>query len=238
MIATGGGGPPHAVQIARELRIPTVIIPNLPAHFSALGMLMADVRHDYVRTCFCALDEADYAGIATIYGELEQSGRAALDSAGVDDATRRYDWSMDLRYRGQEFWLQIPVTREEIAAGDTAAISDRFNATHKRRFSHAALEEPLELVNLRLVATGERAKPKTPGASEGRTDGLIGTRPIHFDGSSAPIGCPVYRRERLAVGVRIAGPCVVEEYASTTLLHAGDALSVAPTGELVIEVGA
>ncbi|HWL47004.1 MAG TPA: hydantoinase/oxoprolinase family protein [Sphingomonadaceae bacterium] len=238
MVATGGGGPPHAVQIARELRIPTVIIPNLPAHFSALGMLMADVRHDYVRTYFRALDEADYADIAAIYRELEQSGRAALDSAGVDDATHRYDWSMDLRYRGQEFWLQIPVTREDIAAGDTDAISRRFNETHKRRFSHAALEEPLELVNLRLVATGERTKPEIPVVDASGADGLIGTRPIHFDGSSRSVDCPIYRREHLAVGARITGPCVVEEYASTTLLHAGDALSVAPTGELVIEVGA
>ncbi|HWN37501.1 MAG TPA: hydantoinase/oxoprolinase family protein, partial [Gammaproteobacteria bacterium] len=125
LVAMGGAGPLHALEIARDLQIPTVVVPNLPAHFSALGMLMADVRQDYVRTYYRRLVEADYAELKKIYAELLASGNATLEDAGVAPAARSYQYWMDLRYVGQEFWLQIPVTEAEIAAGDGEAIQNR-----------------------------------------------------------------------------------------------------------------
>jgi N-methylhydantoinase A len=236
LVAMGGAGPLHALEIARDLHIPRVIIPNLPAHFSALGMLMTDVRHDYVRTYHSPLLESDYAELARIYAELIAAGRATLADEGVEEAARAYQRSMDLRYVGQEFWLQIPVSEAEIRTGDGEAIRRRFDEVHDRRFGHAAQEEPLELVNLRLTATGARPKIAFPRVAVDQTAPRVGTRPIYLDDPTRQVECAVYRRERLAPGARLHGPCVIEEYASTTVLFDGDSATVADTGELIVEV--
>jgi N-methylhydantoinase A len=236
LVAIGGAGPLHAVEIARELQIPAVIVPNLPAHFSALGMLMADVREDYVRTYYERLLEADYREIAEIYDELVRAGHRTLDGAGVAADAREFRLWMDLRYVGQEFWLQIPVTAEQVRDGDGEGIHRRFTQIHDHRFGHAAPDEPLELVNLRLTAIGARPKIAFPPLRAGGACAPVGRRPVHFDSAAATTPCDVYRRERLAAGTVIQGPAVVEEYASTTVLLPGDELRVADTGELVIAV--
>jgi N-methylhydantoinase A len=236
LVAMGGAGPLHALEIARDLHIPRVVVPTLPAHFSALGMLMTDVRHDYVRTYYRPLLEADFDELERIYAELIAAGRATLEDERVDEPARSYQRSMDLRYVGQEFWLQIPVSEQEVRQGDVEAIRRRFDEVHDRRFGHAAQEEPLELVNLRLVARGARPKPTFPKVGGERAAARTGSRPIYLDDAARPVEGAVYRRELLAPGVRIGGPCVVEEYASTTVLFEGDTAELADTGELVIEV--
>jgi N-methylhydantoinase A len=238
MLATGGAGPPHAIEIARDLHIPTVIIPNLPAHFSALGMLMTDVRHDYVRTVYQPLLDADLTALVAIYAELGVAGVGALEEAGVDPAARSEAWWMDLRYVGQEFWLQIPVERAEVEQGDVQAILARFNEVHARRFGHAAHDEPLELVNVRLTALGVRTKIEFPHVDGDGANARIGTRTVYLDDPDTPVECTVYGRARLAPGATIPGPCVIEEYGSTTILFEGDSLMLAETGELIITVGA
>jgi N-methylhydantoinase A len=236
LVAIGGAGPLHAVEIARDLMIPTVIVPNLPAHFSALGMLLADVRQDYVRTYYRPLLEADYTELAEIFSELTRDGNATLDNADVEPAARRFQRWLDLRYIGQEFWLQIPVEEAEIASGNAQAIHRRFSEVHDHRFGHAAPDEPLELVNLRLTAIGGRPKIGFPSLAGAATDAKLGERDIYLDDAAQPTRCAVYRRDLLTPAVAIEGPAVVEEYASTTVLFPGDRLSVANTGELIIAV--
>ena len=236
MLATGGAGPPHALAVARDLHIPTVIIPNLPAHFSALGMLMSDIRHDYVRTYYKPLVDSDFGEVSAILTELGGLGSQALRDADVPQDARSEIWWMDLRYVGQEFSLQIPVSREDVASANIEGIRGRFNEVHDRRFGHASLHEPLELVNLRLTSLGARAKITFPPLSVSASDAKVGTRPVILEDATHAVDCPVYRRERLAAGSRVSGPCIIEEYASTTVLFAGDVLTVAPTGELIIEV--
>jgi len=236
LVAIGGAGPLHALEIARDLRIPTVVVPNLPAHFSALGMLMADVRQDYVRTYYRRLVEADYAELRKIYAELLAAGNATLEDADVAQSARSFQYWMDLRYVGQEFWLQVPVTEAELAAADGAAIQDRFTQIHDDRFGHAAPDEPLELVNLRLTAIGARPRIAFPKLAARGGAAQVGTRAIHLDSAVQPTSCAVYRRERLAPDATIEGPAVIEEYASTTVLFPGDRLRVAETGELIVTV--
>ena len=236
LVAIGGAGPLHAVEIARELQIPTVIVPNLPAHFSALGMLLADVRQDYVRTYYKRLVEADYAALAAIFAELLRDGHSTLDRAGVAAAARGFQYWLDLRYVGQEFWLQIPVTEEDIRNGDSAAIQRRFSEIHDQRFGHAALGEPLELVNLRLTAIGARPKIEFPKLPRSTVEARVGVRQIHLDDAARATACTVYRREKLTPAAEIEGPAVIEEYASTTVLFPGDKLRVADTGELIVTV--
>jgi N-methylhydantoinase A len=189
-----------------------------------------------VRTHYRVLADANPAEIGAIYAELAQVGASALDQAGVEPPARSVEHFMDLRYVGQEFHLQIPVAADEIVQGDLGAIRRRFDETHLRRFDHAAPEEPVELVNLRLTARGARPKITFPKLEGGVAGAQIGTRPIVLDDPSRPVDCPVYRRELLGPGMRLVGPCAIEEFGSTTIVFAGDRVAVAETGEIIVEV--
>jgi N-methylhydantoinase A len=237
LVAYGGGGPLHAASVAKELSIRTIIIPHAPGHFSALGMLMADVRQDYVRTYYRPLEEADFAALASIHAELAAAGDAALAAAGIDSAARSFELALDLRYVGQEFWLPIPVTEAELRGAEAQAIARRFAEIHDRRFGHAATDEPLELVNVRLTAIGARPRIEFPPLQRVAAQAAIGRRAVYLESAAQPTSCAVYRRERLDPGAALTGPAVIEEYASTTVLFEGDALTVASTAELVIEIG-
>ena len=199
-------------------------------------MLLADVRQDYVRTYYKRLFEADYGVLASIFAELLRDGHATLDNAGVEQAARGFQYWLDLRYVGQEFWLQVPVNESEIKSADSAAIHRRFSEIHDQRFGHAALDEPLELVNLRLTAIGARPKIEFPKLTRTAADPRIGNREIHLDDAARSTTCAVYRRDKLTPAVAIEGPAVIEEYASTTVLFPGDKLRVADTGELIVTV--
>ncbi|HLH26138.1 MAG TPA: hydantoinase/oxoprolinase family protein [Chloroflexota bacterium] len=237
LVAFGGAGPLHAAEIARELHVPTVVVPRLPAHFSALGMLMADLRHDYVRTYYRPLAESDFAAIQAICDELIAHGRALLADEGVRPAAMRFERYLDVRYVGQEFSIQTPVTEAELAAGDQAAIRARFDAIHDRRYGHQAADEPVEIVNVRLTARGARERPAVGAVAPAVGDPRVGTRPVVLDDPARPVDCPIYDRDRLRPGVPVSGPAIVEEYASTTLLFPGDVARAAPTGELIISIG-
>jgi N-methylhydantoinase A len=236
LVAMGGGGPVHVLAIARDLHIPKVVIPNLPAHFSALGMLMSDVRHDFVRTYYRLLEDSDFAELRAIYAELAGAGSGALEQAGVDPSARSFEYFMDLRYLGQEFHLHIPVSADEIERGDRDAIRRRFDETHEQRFSHSAKDEPVELVNVRLTTRGQRPKITFPRLATKTPEALTGMRPIYLDDPTRAIECPVYRRDLLSAGQSITGPCVIEEFGSTSVLFEGDRATVAETGEIIVDV--
>ncbi len=126
LVAFGGAGPAHAAEIARELSIPTVIVPRLPAHFSALGMLMADLRHDYVRTYYRPLSEADFGEMRAILAELCENGRQILLGEGTRPEAINFHRFLDMRYVGQEFCIQVPIGEGEVVAADRTAIRKRF----------------------------------------------------------------------------------------------------------------
>jgi N-methylhydantoinase A len=238
MTALGGAGPLHALDIARELHIPTVIVPRFPAQFCALGMLMTDIRHDDVRTHLRRLAAEDLAGVASVFEELAEHGEQSLAENGVGAGARRLQWWMDLRYVGQEFTLQTPVTPEQVADGDVAAIKDSFERLYATRYGHAAPDEPLEVVNLRITAIGETTKPRFPDLAPGAgTPPARGSRDIHLADPDVAVACAVYRREDLGAGATLTGPAVIEEYASTTVMGGHDRAHVAPSGEIIIEVG-
>jgi N-methylhydantoinase A len=237
LMAQGGNGPLHALEIARELSIPTVVIPRLPAIFSAVGMLMADLRHDYVQTHFSNVADADLNELADQFEELVALGTDRLISEAVDSSAMTFERSLDLRYVGQEFTLAIPVTPEMLRDGDTFAIGAAFNAAHEHRYGYATVGEEIEMVNLRVVAKGARPRPTLPPSATSAEDPITGRRPVWFFDPSQSVDCPVYARDRLAIGATVTGPAVIEEATSTTLLWPGDVATVAPGEELVVEVG-
>jgi N-methylhydantoinase A len=236
MIAFGGAGPLHAAAIAREIAIPKIIVPRLPGNFSALGMLTAEWRQDFVRTLIGELGRIDAANAARAFAELQGSGEEALARDRLADG--RFAFAADLRYRGQEHTIPIPVERPADLTTDTAATVERFHAQHDSRYGHAAPDQSIEIVNLRLVVTVPRmedailrwlSQPWRPQASAPEQ-----TRPVVFDHPEQPHQARILWRPALAAGTEIVGPAVIEEANSTTLLPPGDRAIIDATGNIVI----
>jgi N-methylhydantoinase A len=237
MLAFGGAGPLHAAEIARELHIPTLIIPRVPGHFSALGMLLADLRHDYVRTYYKSLVSSDFAEIARVFEEMIAGGRQLLIDEGTIPEAIHVQRFLDLRYIGQEFPIQTPVGSEVVAAADLASMRASFDELHDRRYGHQAVDEPIEIVNLRVTVTGRRERSHFASIAPAGSDALIARSEVVLDDANAPVECSIYDRERLGAGATVSGPAIIWEYASTTVLFAGDELAVAESGELLIRIG-
>jgi N-methylhydantoinase A len=231
LVASGGAGPLHVLAIARELHIPKVIVPLYPAHFSALGMLSADERHDFIRTFYADLGAVDFAALERTVAEMLAESAPALRNA--KDAEHRAE--LDLRYVGQEFTLSVPVSGRQIKAGDRKGIRAAFDRLYERRYAHHSPGEPVEIVNVRLAVVGRRPQLKFPRLPARRA--VRAQRTVRaWLGGARPVSCPVHRREDLGAGARFKGPALVREHGTTTVLFKGDRCTVARTGELVIAV--
>jgi N-methylhydantoinase A len=241
LIASGGAGPLHASSIARELALPTVVIPELPGTFSALGMLMADVRHDYVRTLISELANIDPAVIAAEFAEMTEEAFELMKQSGIRPENIKLVRNMDLRYYGQEYTLTVSLGSGDIDKELLQAARNRFDELHAAQYSHSAPNESVEIVNLRLAAIGllggesrtfsARVEGAHPPSGKPK-----GKRIVHFDDGSHE--CPVYDRLDLPAGETLSGPLVIEEQVSTTIVHPGDRVRVSEQGPIVVEIGA
>jgi N-methylhydantoinase A len=232
LVASGGAGPLHVIAIARELHIPTVIVPLFPSHFSALGMLLADERHDFIRTYFSDLAGIDFGELVKIHDEMIAQAQTSLRH--TRDAERQIQ--LDLRYVGQEFTLSVPVTLAQLTSGDRAGIRRAFDALYEHRYAHHSPEESVEMVNMRLGVIGKRAKLRFPSLGENAAAPVSHHRDVYFADPKKPLRSPVYQREKLTAGVRIVGPALIQEHGTTTVLFDKDGCTVAPSGELIIKV--
>jgi len=240
MIAFGGAGPLHAVAIAREIFIPRVIIPRYPGNFSALGMLLAPWRQDFVRTFVGDLAHIDKAVAGAAFDELRNAGdeRIALEGFNASDTDMQF--AADLRYRGQEHTIPVPLGgADDLAAGGSDALRQTFDRLHDRRYGHAAPDESIQIVNLRLIlrATGAdtsfdwMSEPYRPVDAQPDQ-----TRDVIFDDPASPLASRVVWRPGLAPGAVVKGPAVIEEPNSTTLIFPGDVATVTEHGHLDIAI--
>ncbi len=244
LVAYGGAGPLHAAMVARELRIAKVVIPRAPGHFSAFGMLVADLRRDFVNTWFTPLAEASFPAMEAIYAEMEQRGRAAVsqaqDAGKIAIAGVAVQRAADMRYVGQEHAVTVELPVELFQAQDRDGIKRRFDAVHETRYGYSATAEKAEIVSLRSAVTGLMRKPTfepiTAGEAEPPAASFRGTRPVYFAEAGRHVDTPTYDRARLLAGNRIVGPALIEEYASTTVAHPGDVVTVDAYGDLVIDI--
>jgi N-methylhydantoinase A len=240
LIAYGGAGPLHAAMVARELRIAKAVIPRAPGHFSAYGMLVADLRRDFVKTWFTPLADASFAAMEAIYAEMEQRGRAAVRRSEVAVTGVAVQRAADMRYVGQEHAVTVELAADRFVAEDRDAIKRRFDAVHERRYGYSAPGEKAEIVSLRSAITGLMRKPKfepiAAGGSEPPDEAFRGTRAVYFAEAGRRVDTPTYDRGALLARNRIAGPALIEEYASTTVVHPGDVVTVDAFGDLVIEI--
>ena len=223
LVAFGGGGPLHACSLAHALQVPRVLVPALPGALSAVGILLADTMREYSRTVMQSID----ADLEEAFAELETQGFNEFETEGLEGKSFR---SVDLRYRGQGYELNIPYGPDMVAA---------FHAQHERRYGFANHDRPIDIVNIRvrIAAPAETFDPPRQEIVEG--DGsaaLAGTRTVYFDG--APHETRLYERDNLHAGDTFAGPAIISEYSSATILPPGDVLRVDAFKNLVIEVHA
>jgi N-methylhydantoinase A len=235
LVAFGGAGPTLAAHLARELGIPRVLVPREPGNFCAFGMLVSDLRHDVVRTRIGLLDDMPDAEILSHFDAL--SGECARELAAQGAAEIVLERYCDMRYVGQSYEVLVPLAG---SAGtlDRAALQADFHRLHERRYGHKAPGEPVEVVAFRVRGVGVSAKPTA--APEPTTadaaPAAVEERAVVFDTDAVPT--PVYRRDALRPGLRLEGPCIVEESSSTTVVVPGAQLVVDGFGNLMLTLGA
>ncbi len=233
LVAFGGGGPLHACALARALRMPRVLVPRLPGALSAVGILLADAVRDDSRTVMLREDCARQ--VAAVFDELEAQAEHEAKSREVAEIHER---SLDLRYRGQGYELNVPWQHDAASSGAALAASiAAFHALHAQRYGFANEARPVEVVNVRLRTRvpGDAFAPQPAASRPGEGEAaLTGEREVHFDGRRQRTR--VYDRERLAAGDAIHGPALITEYSSATVLPPGCTATVDGWGNLVIDV--
>jgi N-methylhydantoinase A len=237
LLAFGGAGPLHAARIAKELGMAGVVVPIYPGVYSAMGLLMSDVKHDYIRSKLLPLAKVSEAEVSKVFEELEVHALRDLKAENFRDDQIGMERALDMRYAGQGYEITIPCDAE-LHAGALAALRRTFDDSHKQMFGHTAPEEPVEIVSYRLRGIGRVPPVKLPSyRSEGRAlkDALRETRKARFGG--VMLDCPVYQRDRLDVGVRIDGPAIVDQLDATTFIPPGHSARVDEFKNILIGVG-
>lgn len=236
LIPFGGMGPTIAGRIAAELGIGRVLVPRDPGTFSAYGMLVTDVQQERSFTRITLLEGADAAALEACYREMEG---AALEDLAREKIPRdrlqtlRY---ADMRYCGQSYEVSVPVSTLKGPA-DLEDLARRFHEAHRRRYGHMAQGEPVEIVNFKVTGVGVIPKPalKKFPAGSAATPSPEETREVHFN-AAEPLRVPVYRRGSLVPGMKLAGPAVIEEKTSTTVLYPGQSACVDEYLNIELEV--
>jgi N-methylhydantoinase A len=237
LFAFGGAGPLHAIEIARELGIPTVLVPRFPGITSGLGCVLAPVRHDFVQSIGEPLAYAATAEIDGRFADQAAAGRQLLDEGGVPLAEIVVRHEVDLLFRGQSHVFRVPVTAPDF---DPCAVLADFIARYKARFDIELPEMTAMLVNLRTTVIGRRAPvdlaifaPAIDGSGAPQPSGV---RQVRFDGGW--FDTAIFDRASLGRGARLAGPAIVEQPDTTVVIDPGATAVVDALGNLVISVGA
>jgi N-methylhydantoinase A len=234
LCAFGGATPLHASALIREMGIPRAIVPIHPAQFSAYGFIMTNPRVDRQRTAQLISTRFDADRANRIIDELEGEGLAELKVQGYAEDIEVYR-ALEMRYLGQNYELELPLTLERFEPATTAKLWTLFHDTHKARFGFATPGEIIEIVNFMVTAVARTAKPERAeigaGGSEPESKEL---RSVWFNGGPRTI--PVFDRASLRAGQTVRGPALIEEDASVTVLEAGHRLTTHRHGHLLIDV--
>ena len=232
LVAFGGAGPMHACPLAEELQISDIVIPPNPGMFSALGLLTADLFHDYSRACVRRADEADPDTVEGLFAEMEHEGRETLLAEGVEPGGMRFRRQLDLRYLGQSYELTVDVGAP--FDGDALpSCTEAFHGRHGEIYGYSAAGESVEIVNVRLRAIGAIPKPRlAESGARAEVAEPVGRRLVYFEGSDSWLETPVYERGDLGPGSAVEGPSIIEQYDSTTVVYPGWMASVDGYGVL------
>jgi N-methylhydantoinase A len=236
LVAFGGGGAMHAAALARELRVKKVLIPANPGVFAAWGMLMTDLRQDFIRTSIRRTDQIDPADLTDIFKDMEAQARRNLQEQGVSDERVLFQRFADMRYKGQEHTVKVPFPVGEITPEQLPTINGWFHQLHEQAYAFH-LETPIELVNYHLSAFGVVDKAdltKLAPANLTLTAAKKGERLVNFDELGFQTAA-IYERDRFPLNTAVPGPLVIEEPTSTTVVFPDQQVTRDEYGFLHIE---
>ena len=233
LLAFGGAGPMVASELASELSMRQVTIPPHPGNLSALGLLVSPLKRNFVRTRIARLAEVKVIDLAEAFADLEALAAGEYETDALDGRALEFHRSLDLRYVGQSFTINVPLTDGSL---DRNAVEQAFHDAHDRTFGHSDRSEPVEMVNLRLAAllAGAKVVIRLPAAQSHAAKPRT-TRQVFLGGRF--VTCPVHDRADLPFNSEYAGPLVVEESGSSTIVWPRDRLRVDAHGNLHIDVG-
>ena len=221
LVVAGGAGPLHAGMLARELEVPLVVVPRQSSVFCAVGMLLSDLQHDYVRTWTREWQHVEPDAIRTILSEMTARARATLRAEGIPADRVRLEAALDVRYVGQFHEVAVPI-EPRIAPADLDAAATRFHHLHEDVYGYAMPDAEIETINVRLKALGLTDRPRFPAQPLGPEDpaaAVKGERRIRLEGTAVRV--PVYDGEAFAPGFTRPGPALIEQTHTTLLVPPG-----------------
>lgn len=233
LVAGGGAGPVHAVAVAQDLGMARVLIPRDSAILSAVGLLHADLRHDFVQTSFSFLDSLDAAELRHTYGQLIDQGRMTLQTEGVPASQHEFIYSADLRYERQVNELEVFIEWEALERGAFEAIASSFHQRHEELYGYHVPDSRIEFVNARVSAVGKTPFLTLPGPGARKLPAPIGRRAV-VDPEGNPTLVDVYSADDLGVGARIKGFAIVEGASLSVVVPGGYSCDVNTDGDLVL----
>jgi N-methylhydantoinase A len=239
LLAFGGAGPLHAARVARDLGMAGVVVPLYPGVFSAIGLMMSDVKHDYVQSRLAPLADLTCDAVAAMFGRLAGEARMDLKRDGFADARIRLEPALDMRYAGQGYEITLPCDDDALHRHGIAGLRRRFDDIHKQMFGHTAPDQPVEVVSYRLCGIGTVSAPpicKYNPTGAKLSDALREHRQVRFDRKS--LACPVYQRERLDAGLALRGPAILDQFDCTTVVYPGQTARVDAWKNIIITEGA
>lgn len=222
LVCAGGAGPIHAAMIANELEIPKILIPKESSIFCAAGMLLSDLKHDFVRTYHTAFskEKIDLSYFLSLVEELEREGDGLLSSEKIPPEKRIFQYTLDLRYVGQYHEVNVPVTSEDIRSFNVEEMLEAFHSQHDRLYGYSLRQEgtKVELVNLRMTAIGLTEKPafrKESFKGKDVREFLKGKRDVFIPTEMDYLQVEVYDGERMGSGNMVKGPAIIEKINTT-----------------------
>ena len=238
LVAFGGAGPVHAARLAADLGMSKVVVPPMPGVSSALGLIMADPRRDFVRSRLRGLADIDASELSAVFVDLREQALSEFVADGFEGDSIEFAFSLDLRYQGQGYELNVAAgASAELHPSAIAELRERFDRAHEQLFGHSAKGEPVEAVNYRVRATVHVPKfsMKRYDQASGPADAAkMGEREVYFDRQSGMTATPVFDRALLSPGHEVAGPAIVEQLDSTTVIYPGQRAVVDDYRNLVI----
>jgi N-methylhydantoinase A len=236
LLGFGGAGPLHAGRIAADLGMAGIIVPLYPGVYSAMGLVMSDVKHDYIRSRLSNIAEVRENEVEDQFESLVQDAHSELQAEGFDTTQISIERSLDMRYAGQGYEITVPIP-DQLSEGGLAQVRAEFDEAHRQTFGHTAPDQPVEIVSYRLRSVGRVPPVNLPSFEpQGLSleDAIREHRPMRFDKHT--LECPVYQREKLDVGVSFTGPAVVDQLDCTTVVFPGQTARVDSHKNLVITI--
>ncbi|MFC3127743.1 hydantoinase/oxoprolinase family protein [Pseudoroseomonas globiformis] len=241
LMAFGGGGPLHAARLARELDMKRVLVPRNPGILCAMGLLLTDLRADFAATKLLPATDASLGEVAEAFAGLARRAEAWFAQEHIDAPAQRLTRTADMRYQGQNYELAVALPEGPVTAATLQALVEGFAEAHRQRYGFVAEGETVQIVTLRLEATGlvRKAELKAhPEAGPDAGSAITGRRPVWFPEAGNFVDTPIYSRDALHPGNRFTGPAVVEQMDTTTVVPPGMTARVDPYLNLILEAAA